>query len=251
MNLVKGMWRVPSVLVCLFSASCSAQMEELRTANKTLGDKVRQQQQNIVQLTDKLDATTAHANVLGLEKGYRDESLRKVRDVTRNHVRNQFDALNALARNEDLLDFVGGELIARTKDDDSKKRTLLYSVPMAGNATIYKFKSLPLRNTSLALGVYKKIEDGYLCVMSSDPFMVEATNGIVTVELETPLYMQAGDYFGFTFSEAVALPYDDQTGKYVLFGKPTQLGDRITKGPEAESRNYSIGIYGIVEKPTQ
>lgn len=242
----RRVWTAAALAACALAGGCSADVQQLRSENRALAGQVQEQREAGARLAAELEACRAHAEVLSSEKGFRDDSLMRVRDLARAHIAGARAGLDELARTEELLDYVGGELIARTKFEDSAKRTVLLAAPLAGDLTIYKVKALPARATTFRLGVFRKTEEGLLCVAATEPFTMEAEAGVVTRELAVPLAAAAGDYLGFTFPERVGIQFDEKTGAFALYEQAAALGELIRKGPAATALSYSLGVFGVL-----
>lgn len=243
--------RVAALLAACALAGCGGDVQQLRGENRALAGQVQEQQAAAARLAGELEACRAHAEVLSSEKGFRDDSLRRVRELARAHIAGARAGLDELARTEELLDYVGGELIPRAKYEDSAKRTLLLAAPLPGPAVIYKVKALPATATLFSVGVFRKTEEGLLCIASSAPVAADADAGVVTRDLAAPLAAAAGDYVGFTFPERVGIQFDERTGAFALYEQAAGLGDLIRKGPAAKGLSYSIGVFAVLEQPAR
>jgi hypothetical protein len=246
-----GLRGVAAVLACGISvalAGCSAELSELRTENATLKERLGQVSGERLEIVSRYEECQRLTGILSREKLAKEEDLARLRGVYREHIASQYQALGGLLRNEELLDYFGGELVAREKDQGNNV-TLVFQRPVPENGRVLRVRADVAQKTRFRLLVFKPLEKELLCVHASEPLDIDDVGSAAeTVELPVPVHVQKGDVVGFYFPEKVGVRYDEQTGNFSVYKEEGKVGLRIGVGKaDSEKRNYSLGVLTALE----
>lgn len=244
----KAKWQTLWIVVGgLAIGGCSPAVTELQqeiTGLKTqLGQVTMDLDTCRLTLKEKQDLNT----VLTKEKLSKDQDLSRLRTVYREFINGQYQSLDGLLHNVELLDYFGGEIIAREKDQGSDV-TLVLQQPVPANGRVLRVRANVAYRTRLQLLIFKQLEKELLCVYASEPLDIDDVGNSEMVELPVPVHVQQGDFLGFYFPERIGVFYDENTGNYSVYKSPGRVGERIKIGKaENEKRNYSLGILAALE----
>lgn len=231
----------------LVLAGCSGQMAELRTENAALKERLGQVSGERLETVSRLEECQHLTGILSREKMAKEQDLARLREVYRGYISGQYQTLDGLLNNVELLDYFGGEIVAREKDQGSDV-TLVFQQPVPENGRILRVRADVAYKTRFRLLIFKPLEKELLCVYASDPLDLDNVGTSEMVELPVPVHVQKGDVLGFYFPEKIGVYYDEKTGNYSVYKAPGRIGERIERSKaDSEKRNYSLGILTVLE----
>lgn len=242
--------RWPVVLAAvsgLAIAGCDPQLAELRTENATLKDRLGQVSGERLETVTRLEEAQRLSGILSREKMAKDQDLARLREVYREYIGTQYKSLDGLLHNVELLDYFGGEIVAREKDQGSDM-TLVFQQPLPANGRILRVRADVAYKTRFRLLIFKPLGKELLCVYASDPLDIDNVGASEMVELPVPVHVLKDDIVGFYFPEKIGVFYDESTGNFSVYKAPGRIGERIDRGKaDSVKRNYSLGILTVLE----
>ena len=246
--MTRGKWQVVLAVVgALAITGCDAQLAELKTENGTLKERLGQVSGERLETVTRLEECKQLTGILSREKMAKEQDLARLREVYRGYIGGQYKTLDGLLHNVELLDYIGGEIVAREKDQGSDL-TLVLQQPLPENGRILRVRADVAYKTRLRLLIFKPIDKELLCVYASDPLDIDNVGTSEIVELPVPVHFQKGDIIGFYFPEKIGVYYDENTGNYSVYKASGRIGERIARNKaESEKRNYSLGILTVLE----
>ncbi len=234
------------LLVLGLLAGCAPQnIQILQQENQDLKARLRTAKTRNQELQHQVEECRALSETLAKEKKAKEEDITSLREITRAFLKSQFDALTAFSRHDELMDYVGGELIERARKD-GKNLTVVNLAPLGRNCVVYCVKGLFDPGTKVKLKLFRPTDQGLLCIWES-PVLVAAASGVQKLDLDTPLNALKGDVIGFYFPDKPGTPYDLATGSFRVFTGEIKLGKPLPAAGQADHRNYSIGISGLLD----
>lgn len=227
---------------------CAPEVQVLQKQIRDLETNISQLKQENSQCQQNLNTSNSLANTLDHEKESRGKDLTALKAKTRIFIQGEYDTLNRFAKNKELMDYMGGELIAR-KEKENSNLTVINLDPFPSNSVIYKIKGVFDAGTVVIPQLFRKKDDQIICIWQG-PLIEIVSSGAESYEFKTPLNVMKGDFFGFHFPEMVSIPYDTRTGNYSVYGGKVDLGEKIPRTFKDQKRNYSIGVAGFLEEPS-
>lgn len=243
-------------LTVLVACQSPANMKKLQTENSDLKFELEQAQEQIQilqaseqGLMTQLNELNRVAEVLGTEKTSRVQESLGVRSQVRRFVQEQIDALREFLLNSNLLDYIGGELVARQYVEISPMVLvdLLYPIPDSG--TLMGVTGYFSASTSLQLKILRPVKNRYVVVWQSQLLAVEQA-GVNRLQLPVSVGVEKGDLIAYVFNEAPNLAFDRGTGDTRYFNRDLELGNLVSLSSlrgGGEKRTYSIGVYAILK----
>jgi len=246
--MTRRSWRVVLAAVGgLAITGCGGTLAELQTENTTLKERLGQVSGERIETVTRFEECQRLTNILSREKMAKEQDLARLREVYRGHISGQYQALDGLLHNVELLDYFGGEIVAREKDQGSNM-TLIFQQPVTANGRILRVRADVVYKTRFKLLIFKPLEKELLCVWASDPLDIDNVGASEMVELPVPVHVQKGDIIGFYFPEKIGVYYDEKTGNFSVYKAMDKIGDRIERSKtDSEKRNYSLGILTVLE----
>ncbi len=234
---------LPLALV-LVIGGCAPSLQNLQKENTDLKQRLSQAEQQNADLQGRLDQCTELSSVLSREKHAREQNISSLRAKTRAFLKEEFDLLNGFSKNEELMDYLGGELVERGKKDGAGL-TIVNRDPLPSDAVIYMVKGLFEPGTTLVPKLFRATDKGVFCVWQGKPLQATAA-GLNRLEFEIPLNAMEGDLLGIYFPKAVTVPYDEKTGRFAVYSGEIKIGGTLPSTPKSSGRNYSMGMSGLL-----
>ena len=225
---------------------CAPEVQVLQKQIKELEATVGKQKQEIGQCQEELDKCNSLADTLFNEKRSTGKDMTQLKAKTRLFIQSEYDSLNRFSKNDELMDYMGGELISR-KEKGGNEETVINLDHFPTDSVIYEIKGVFDAATMVVPQLFRKKSDKIVCVWQG-PLIEIASAGTVSYEFQAPLNVLKGDFFGFYFPEKVSVPYDTRTGNYSVFDDKVELGEKIPRSFDSKKRNYSIGVVGFLEE---
>jgi hypothetical protein len=247
------------LLFALFLSGCAGSGEallRLQEENRLLQQQLVLAQNNIADLTgekasldEKVAELTRVSGTLQREKRARVEEAEQLRKSMRGFVQAQMDALREFSIRQDFFDYIGAELVNRQHSGEENLTLVDHGNRIPGSGTLLAVRGYFIVPCRLRVLVLRPAQNVWSVVKVSELQEV-ATPGMIQVELDVPMAVQAGDILGFAFAGPVGVPYDEKTGATVLFSDPLKAGSRLhipeIKGTPRR-RAYSIGGVGLFD----
>ncbi|MFL0796861.1 MAG: hypothetical protein K6L73_05160 [Cellvibrionaceae bacterium] len=249
-----------SSLIVLSAALLSAcqttpAQKELLNKNKSLEKQLSVSQTKVLELERKeaklnqdVKRLEGIVGVLGEEKSSRVEESSQLRNQVRKFAQNQIDTYKQFLLRGDLLDFIGGELVARQHVDEQP----LLLVDMAN--VIHRPGSITgvggyfVKPGPYTVKVLRPVGKQLVAIWQSETLVAEQT-GFQQKAFPLSVGVQQGDVLAYFFPQGVGVGYDKGTGDTRFMKKDLNVGGSISNGApsgEKEKRAYSIGVYGLL-----
>lgn len=220
-------------------ASARADIAALKSSEANLQGEVRE-------LSRVLD-------VMGTEKSSRVQESSQLRGLMREFVQSQIDLLKDFLVKGDLLDYVGGELVARTGDTPAKPDMnlllvdLAHPVPAEGVLTgVGAYFNQP---GNFRVKVLRRVE-GNLFVVWESKLLTVTQPGKQRVNFPVSVGVEQGDMLAYFFPDQVIAAHDKGTGDTRTYQGDLLLGKSLavrSLDHERERRAYSLGVYGLLK----
>jgi len=246
--MTREKWHIGLAAVGVLALTgCSGTLAELQTENATLKERLGQVSGERLETVARFEECQRLTTIQSREKMAKEQDLARLREVYRGYIGGQYQTLDGLLHNVELLDYFGGEIVAREKDQGSDM-TLVFQQPLPANGRILRVRADVAYKTRFRLLIFKPLEKELLCVYASDPLDLDNVGASEMVELPVPVHVQKGDVIGFYFPEKIGVYYDEKTGNYSVYKAPGKIGERIERSKaDSEKRNYSLGILTVLE----
>ena len=232
-------------LFCLFiSSGCAPEVQSLQAEIKSLKGVITDKQQKNDELTEELSSCNSLSSALGKEKTSKDKNMMALKGKTRSFLKKEFDSFNTFSRNDELMDYMGGELLTRAEANGSDL-TIINLKSLPSDSVIYNVKAKFSSPCTFFPQLFRPTSQGTICVWQGKMLQAKI-KGHVTLELDTPLNTLKGDYIGFYFPKKVGISYDTRTGNVAIVNDKIDLGEKLPSSYASENRTYSIGINGFL-----
>jgi hypothetical protein len=251
--------RLPLVLVgvvCLVSAcQTPLNIQQLENENSALQQQLSSsnQQLELLQadkevLQNDMTELQRVMGVLGEEKSSRVTESTNLRGEVRQFVQLQMDSLKQFLLASDLLDYIGGETVARSKVDENPLLVVdLYNaVPRNGILTGLRghFQS----PGSLSVRVLRPVEDDLVVIWASQSIEVQG-QGEQQLKFPVSVGVEKGDVLAYYFAQPGMVSFDTGTGDSRYSSSDKLVGNIVRpsslKGA-SDKRAYSVGVFGLL-----
>jgi hypothetical protein len=247
---------IPLVMVALL-AGCGTQpsikqMEndkrqlqgDLNKANTQIG----QLQAQEALLRQEIDELKRVVGVLGTEKTSRVKESSVLRGQVRRFVQQEIDGLREFLVVGDLLDYVGGELVERSKSDAVPHLAvdLKNTIPRAG--TLTGIGAHFVQAGAVSVKVLRQVNGNLVVIWESQPLVVKLA-GINKISFPVNVGVEKGDVIAYYFHKGAVVSFDEGTGdtRYQTDDIKPGASTRATAlQGERQRRSYSIGVYGLL-----
>ncbi len=231
-----------------------ANLQELEQRNSSLKSKLNTANSRIAQLESDKQGLEAQVqelnrvvNVLNTEKDSRVQESSQLRGAVRQFVQKQIDQLKEFLLAGNLLDYVGGELIARSQADN--KPILLVDlanrIPKDGMVTgVGAYFDKP---TTLTVKVFRPVGANLVAIWESQPLSITAP-GLQKISFASSVGVKKGDIIGY-YQSVPGVSYDLGTGDTRFMDKDIKPGTMLSRkelSGEDKRRAYSIGVFGLL-----
>jgi cell division protein FtsB len=252
-HILTGLMLVGLVTGC---AGSNERLLQLQKENQQLQQLLVQARQDIQTLTaekttlnEKVADLTKVSGTLQREKRARVEEAEQLRKSMRGFVQLQMNALREFSLRQDFFDYIGAELVNRQYSGDENLTLVDSGNRLPGDGTLLAVRGYFIVPCRLRMLILRPGEELWQVVQVSEVLEVEET-GLKQIDLDVPVEVREGDILGFSFSGPVGIPYDEKTGRTLLFSDPLKAGSRLhipeTKG-SPRRRAYSIGGVGLFQ----
>lgn len=235
-----------AVFSCFFVLSaCAPEVKQLQSQILELENNLVQLEEENYKLQKEINSCSSLTSTLNIEKKSREKDLSALKAKTRLFIKNEYNMLNAFSRNDELMDYIGGELISR-RNQKGSNITIVNLDPFPSDSVIYKMEGIFETGTTVRPQLFRKDGDQVICVWQG-PMVKVIASGKSSYLFDTPLNVFQGDYFGFYFPQRVTVTYDQRTGSHSILAGEIELGQKLPKKYNDIERNYSIGVAGFVD----
>ena len=254
--------RLIPLILTLALAGCQApqNVQQLQQQNKALeaqleqaNDQIGQLQQREAQLQDEVRELSRVLDVMGTEKSSRVQESSQLRGLMRDFVQDQIDLMKGFLVKGDLLDYVGGELVARNADMQQKPDAdqtlvdLANPIPREGILTgVGMYVSQP---GNMQVKVLRQVE-GNLFVVWESKRMAITQAGRQRVNFPVSVGVEQGDLLAYYFPGTVFVAHDKGTGDTRSLDGDLALGKSVavrSLDNARERRAYAMGVYGLLK----
>ncbi len=241
---MKKIYLLPGLLCLLLTSACAPEVQTLQRQITELKATIVDKDLKNNELSDDLASCNSLSSALGKEKRSKDQNMMALKGKTRAFLKEEFDNFNTFSRNDELMDYMGGELLSR-KEIDGVSLTVVNLKAMPADSVIYSVKGKFVAGTTFFPQLFRPTSKGNLCVWQGK--MLKSTvSGVVTLDLDTPLNVLKGDYLGFYFPEKAGITYDTRTGNFAITNNRIELGEKLPSTYANKNRTYSIGVKGFL-----
>ena len=246
-----------SVVLLLFLSGCALnpEMKELKAENESLTGKLAQAELEINQLNaQKNDLQVEMQKIKGImsvlnnEKSSRKEESSRLRSQAREFIQTEMRGFKKFLQNSDLLDYIGDELVSRSKTTEASQLIVDVGnpVPRSGSITgVGVYVSSP---TQFYVKILRPVEEKLVCIWESE--LIDAQNsGLFKYFFNNTIGVEGGDYIGYYFPERNTVYFDEGTGQTLYKPDKTPLGSFMPKSSldgKRSKRAFSIGVYGLL-----
>ncbi len=245
---------IPSMLI-LSGCQTPVNIQELESRNQSLQQQLDMAQNEIQslesersQLQTALDESNRVREIIGKEKSSRFNEATLLRSQVRRFVQDQIDVYKSFLVNNNLLDYVGGELVKRKQYDNRPIMLvdLKNEIPRTGVLT--GVGAWFIKPTRMTVKVLRKIDNKLVVVWESRNLNISKT-GLIKTRFHVTVGVEKGDVLGYYFPEAATVAFDKGTGDTRYLSRDLRTGSSISPSSlEGEQkRAYSLGVYGLLQ----
>jgi hypothetical protein len=216
---------------------------QLNSAKSQIGDLEAKQ----LQLNGEISELNRVISVLNTEKSSRVEESSNLRGSVRSFVQIQIDQMKNFLFASDLLDYVGGELLQRSKVDDKPIVLVDLANPIPTGGVVTGLGGYFDRPATFTIKVLRPVENNLVVIWESKPMSVTKT-GIQRVNFASNVSVEKGDLIGYYFSTP-GVSYDIGTGDTRFLEQDVKPGTVValkSLSDKDKRRAYSIGVYGLL-----
>jgi len=245
-----------SSLLMLSACQTPINTQELESRNQSLKtqvevaqDKIRTLESERQQLQGALDESNRILKIIGKEKSSRFTQSTLLRSQVRQFAQDQIDVYKSFLVNNNLLDYVGGELVNRKQYDNRPIMLvdLKNTIPRPGVLT--GIGAWFVKPTQMTVKVLRKIEDKLVVVWESRTLNISKT-GMIKTRFKVTVGVEKGDVLGYYFPKAATVAFDKGTGNTRYLNQNLRPGSSISPSSldgEEQQRAYSLGVYGLLK----
>lgn len=246
------------ILTALLLTACAAppNVQQLQNEKQSLQVELKTAEQEITKLKSERDTLQAELNeanrvigVMGGEKSARVKESSTLRNEVRRFVQREIDGLKAFLVKGDLLDYVGGEQVARKKYDNRPLMLvdLQNAVPRPGVLTgVGGYFAKP---TQMVVKVLRPINKDLVVIWESRPITIKKA-GRVNVTFPVTVGVEKGDVLGYYFPQLATATFDTGTADTRYTKENLRPGSKIrpdSLSGKKERRSYALGVYGLLK----
>lgn len=217
---------------------------ELAQANA----KIATMQQQERQLQSQINELNRVMAVLDTEKTVRVQESSELRGQVRRYVQKEIDELKEFMVQSDLLDYVGGELVQRSKVDQQPMLLVDLANPMPAPGTLTGVGAHFIKPGTFTVQVMRPVQEQLLVIWKSS-VLTAPKSGVSRVNFPISVGVEQGDVIGYVFHQPGVVSFDEGTGNTRYTGEAPNLGQSIkvrSLDGGGEKRAYSVGVYGLL-----
>ena len=246
---------LPCILV-LSGCQTPINVHELEKRNQLLQQQLTTKKNEIQtleterqQLQKALNESNRVRKIIGKEKSSRFNESTLLRSQVRRFLQEQIDVYKSFLVNNNLLDYVGGELVQR-KEYDNRSLMLVdlkNEIPRPGVLT--GVAAWFIKPTHMIVKVLRKIDNKLVVIWESRKLNISKTGRIKT-RFHVTVGVERGDVLGYYFPQAATVAFDKGTGDTRYLRRNLRPGSSISPSSlegEDQQRAYSLGVYGLLQ----
>ncbi|MDH3947439.1 MAG: hypothetical protein OEU74_00605 [Gammaproteobacteria bacterium] len=231
-------------------------MQQLQSEKQTLQVELKAAEQEITKLKSERDTLQSELNeanrvigVMGGEKSARVKESSTLRNEVRRFVQRQIDGLKTFLVKGDLLDYVGGEQVARKKYDNRPLMLvdLQNTVPRPGVLTgVGGYFAKP---TQMVVKVLRPVNNDLVVIWESRPIAINKA-GQVNAAFPVTVGVEKGDVLGYYFPKPATATFDTGTADTRYTKDNLRPGSKLSPSSlsgKKERRAYALGVYGLLK----
>lgn len=247
-----------AVLACaLIVAGCQvpANVKELSDENQSLKGQLASAAQQITQLKAQerlLQKDLAELNrvigVLDAEKSSRVRESSQLRGQIRKFQQQQIDELKAFLVREDLLDYIGGELVERAQAEEKPLLIVDLAHPVPKNGTLTGVGGFFAKPAPFTVKVLRQVEQDLVVIWESKP-LTPKQPGLNRINFPVTAGVEQGDLLGYFFPTQTGVTFDTGSGDTRYLQSDLRPGGKVRRSAlmgEGKKRAYSIGVYALL-----
>lgn len=247
---------VVGICVVLIACQSTPQVQRLKDANAELRAQLATANQQIGNLSSEHHIMAADNTelkrvmiILDSEKDSRTEESLVLRGQTRRFTQSMIDQYRKFLVQSNLLDFIGEELVDRTKMDIDTLVLVDLANPIPKSGTLIGIHGVFEQATRFSVNILRPIDERFIVIWQGPLLQVKET-GIQRLTFPVTVGVEKGDVIAYDFPESVGVKYDQGTGLTVVSQKNFLLGASFEKTALKfieEKRAYSIGVTAILD----
>ncbi|KAA3626525.1 MAG: hypothetical protein DWQ09_15975 [Proteobacteria bacterium] len=253
--MIRKYFVVAACALIVVGCQVPANVKELSDENQTLKGQLNNANQQISQLKAQerlLQKDIAELNrvvtVLDAEKGSRVRESSQLRGQIRKFQQQQIDELKEFLVREDLLDYIGGELVERAQVEEKPLLIvdLAHAVPKNGTLTGvggYFAKPAPFK-----VKVLRQVENDLVVIWESKP-LTPKQPGLNRINFPVTVGVEQGDVLGYYFPTLTGVTFDTGSGDTRYLQSDLRPGGKVRRSAllgDGKKRAYSIGVYALL-----
>ncbi len=243
-------------ILALSACQTPINIHELKNRNHSLQqqlelakNKINTLKSNTQRLQNALNESDRVRKIIGKEKSSRFNESTLLRSQVRRFLQGQIDVYKSFLVNNNLLDYVGGELLKRKQYDNRALMLvdLKNKIPRAGVLT--GVGAWFIKPTHMIVKVLRKISDKLVVVWESHNLNIRKT-GLIKTRFHVTVGVEKGDVLGYYFPKATTIAFDKGTGDTRYLNHNLRPGSGINPSSlegEDQQRAYSLGVYGLLQ----
>ncbi len=245
----------PCILI-LSACQTPPGIQELESRNQSLQTqldlaqgKIRTLESEQQQLKNALNESNRILQIIGKEKSSRFTEATQLRSQVRHFAQTQIDVYKSFLVNNNLLDYVGGELVRRKQYDNRPLMLvdLKNEIPRPGVLT--GIGAYFIKPTEMTVKILRKIEDKLVVVWESRKLKIDKA-GLVKTRFHVSVGVEKGDVLAYYFPRPATVAFDKGTGDTRYTNRDLHPGSSISPSSlegEEQQRAYSLGVYGLLK----
>lgn len=246
------------VLACtLIVTGCQVppNIKELNDRNQTLQGQLSKANEQITQLQAQerlLQKDIAELNrvisVLDTEKSSRVRESSQLRGQIRKFQQQQIDELKEFLVREDLLDYIGGELVERAQLEEKPLLIVDLGHPVPKNGTLTGLGGFFAKPAPFKVKVLRQVEDDLVVIWESKPITPKQP-GINRIHFPVTVGVEQGDVLGYFFPTLTGVTFDTGSGDVRYLQEDLRPGGKVRRSAllgDGKKRAYSIGVYALL-----
>lgn len=247
-----------ALLACsLIVAGCElpANVKQLNDENHSLKGQLSNANQQITQLKAKevlLQKNNAELNrvigVLENEKRSRVKESSQLRGQIRKFQQQQIDELKAFLVREDLLDYIGGELVERAQMEEKPLLIVDLAHPVPTNGTLTGVGGFFAKPAPFKVKVLRQVEDNLVVIWESR-LIIPKQPGLNRINFPVTVGVEKNDVLGYYFPKLTGVTFDTGSGDTRYLQSDLRPGGKVRRSAllgDGKKRAYSIGVYALL-----
>lgn len=249
--------RIAIIALVLLVAGCQApqNIQQMQDKNQALDEQLKRANMAISELKAKESQQAqemAELNrviaILGEEKTSRVSESSNLRGDVRQFMQSQIDQLKDFLLKSNLLDYIGGELVARKQFDEDPVFIADLANKALRDGVITGVGGVFNAPGQLKVKILRQIDDELVVIWESRPVLIKDT-GQQRIRFSVSVGVQRGDMIGYYFSAPGMVAFDTGTADTRYLNDDVPVGDTVSVSSlsgERQRRAYSIGVFGLM-----